>query len=362
MEKLKDKIASLSSTPFSRQTIACLLNDLYFAPCENKDALKEFLFEQARKKRDQYYSRKVFLRGLIEFTNYCQNDCFYCGIRHSNKKNRRYRLSCEQILDCCAIGYKNGLRTFVLQGGEDLYFSPQRLEAIIWAIKERYPDCALTLSVGEREKDVYERWFKAGADRFLLRHETATKWHYEKLHPQTMSFSHRLNCLRTLKKIGYQAGAGMMLGSPQQDISCLVEDFAFLSAFRPAMVGMGPFIPQKDTPFAQEKAGSVELTLICLALVRLLLPPVLLPATTALATLSKDGTIKGLDCGANVIMPNITPPAQRCLYTLYDNKKITDGESVEGLQKLKEMLHRAGYEAVMSRGDSKMTYSIDGTV
>lgn len=335
---------------FNEENIKSLLQDLcsenYTGP------LSEYLFAAARFVREPFYGHKVFLRGLIEFTNYCKNDCYYCGIRRSNTNAVRYRLTKAEILHACKIGYANGLRTFVLQGGEDMYFTPERMTDIISAIKENYPDCALTLSVGEKEYDEYKSYFSAGADRFLLRHETADNLHYQKLHPQEMSLAHRLNCLKELKEIGFQVGAGMMVGSPYQSMDNLITDIKFLSAFKPHMIGMGPFIPHNQTPFKNKAAGSVELTLVLLSIIRLLLPKVLLPATTALATLSENGTIKGLEAGANVIMPNISPTDIRNLYTLYNNKKITGGESLEGINNLKAMLKQHGYEVVIDRGDS----------
>lgn len=338
---------------FDEDNIFLLLEDLH---SENYTGpLSEYLFAVARFVREPHYGHKVFLRGLIEFTNYCKNDCYYCGIRRSNQNAVRYRLTKEEILHACKIGYTNGLRTFVLQGGEDMYFTPKRITDIVSTIKENYPDCAVTLSIGEKEYADYKAYFQAGADRFLLRHETANKLHYQKLHPQEMSFEHRLNCLNNLKNIGFQVGAGMMVGSPYQTMNNLITDLKFLSDFKPHMIGIGPFIPHNQTPFKDKKAGSVELTLILLSIIRLLLPKVLLPATTALATLSENGTIRGLEAGANVIMPNISPTDIRNLYTLYNNKKITGGESLEGINQLKNMLKNHGYEAVTARGDSLMS-------
>ena len=344
-------IDDLTNSPsFDRENIQLLLQDLH---SENYTGpLSEYLFAAARFVREPYYGHKVFLRGLIEFTNYCKNDCYYCGIRRSNQNAVRYRLTKEEILLCCKIGYTNGLRTFVLQGGEDMYFSTEKMTDIVSSIKKAYPDCAVTLSVGEKDFVDYAAYFKAGADRFLLRHETADEKHYTLLHPSEMSFAHRMNCLKELKEIGYQVGAGMMIGSPYQTIDNLIADLKFLSEFKPHMIGIGPFIPHNQTPFRDKQAGSVELTLVILSIVRLLLPKVLLPATTALATLSENGTVKGLEAGANVIMPNISPTNIRNLYTLYNNKKITGGESLEGINNLKTMLEQHGYEAVIDRGDS----------
>ena len=344
-------IDDLTNSPsFDRENIQLLLQDLH---SENYTGpLSEYLFAAARFVREPHYGHKVFLRGLIEFTNYCKNDCYYCGIRRSNQNAVRYRLTKEEILLCCKIGYTNGLRTFVLQGGEDMYFSAEKMTDIVSSIKKAYPDCAVTLSVGEKDFVDYAAYFKAGADRFLLRHETADEKHYTLLHPSEMSFAHRMNCLKELKEIGYQVGAGMMIGSPYQTIDNLIADLKFLSEFKPHMIGIGPFIPHNQTPFKDKQAGSVELTLVILSIVRLLLPKVLLPATTALATLSENGTVKGLEAGANVIMPNISPTNIRNLYTLYNNKKITGGESLEGINNLKGMLKQYGYEVIVGRGDS----------
>ena len=216
---------------------------------------KEYLALRARAVRESIYKKDVYLRGLIEFTNYCKNDCLYCGIRRSNKNAARYRLSEEQILNCCDSGYTLGFRTFVLQGGEDAYFTDDVLIPLIEEIKRRHPDCALTLSIGERERDSYQRLFDAGADRYLLRHETADKAHYESLHPKEMSFEHRMKCLYDLKEIGYQVGCGMMIGSPGQEIKHLVKDLRFLQELKPEMVGIGPFIPHHDTPFSDKETG-----------------------------------------------------------------------------------------------------------
>lgn len=340
----------ITNPQYNQEKTAKLFHDL---ASENfVGPLSEYLFAAAHFIRKQHYDNKIFLRGLIEFTNYCKNNCYYCGIRRENTLATRYRLTLEDILLSCKIGYNNGLRTFVLQGGEDMYFSVDKMTHIISEIKKLYPDCAVTLSVGEKDRKTYQKYFDAGTDRFLLRHETATESHYQQLHPQSMLFSHRIQCLYTLKDIGFQVGAGMMIGSPYQTLDNLFADFAFLFKLQPHMVGIGPFIPHHQTPFKDNTPGNIELTLISLAFVRLLLPKVLLPATTALATLDPQGTIKGLKAGANVIMPNISPVNIRNLYTLYDDKKITGGESLEGILNLTTMLQQHGYEVSISRGDS----------
>ncbi len=311
----------------------------------------EYLAAKARAARERVYGKDVYLRGLIEFTNFCKNDCYYCGIRRSNKKAERYRLGEEEILSCCAMGYGLGFRTFVLQGGDDPYFTDERIVSIVRAIKKQHPGCAVTLSVGEREKESFQRFFDAGADRYLLRHETATESHYRRLHPGEMSFEHRLRCLRDLKEIGFQTGCGMMIGSPGQTPEHLVADLRFIQGFRPEMVGIGPFIPHRDTPFGEEEPGSAETTLRMLSVIRLLLPEVLLPATTALGTLDPRGREKGLEAGANVVMPNLSPADVRGKYLLYDNKLCTGEEAAEGVRRLSLRIERAGYRAAVSRGD-----------
>ncbi len=318
--------------------------------CEDKEAI-EYLASKAREVRESIYGKEVYLRGLIEFTNYCKNDCLYCGIRRSNKNAERYRLTEEQILNCCEVGYKLGFRTFVLQGGEDAYFSDEVLIPLIKEIKEKYPDCALTLSVGEREKDSYQKLFDAGADRYLLRHETADKEHYESLHPAELSFDHRMKCLWDLKEIGFQVGCGMMIGSPNQTVKHLIKDLRFLQEFKPEMVGIGPFIPHHDTPFADRETGSVDITLKLLSIIRIMLPEVLLPATTALGTADGLGREKGILAGANVVMPNLSPTDVRGKYLLYDNKICTGDEAAECIRCMTLRVQKVGYEVVQKRGD-----------
>jgi biotin synthase len=301
--------------------------------------------------RRRYYGNRVFLRGLIEFTNFCRNNCYYCGIRAGNSKAQRYRLTESDILAAADHGYELGFRTVVLQGGEDPAFGDDNLARIVEKLKAAHPDCAVTLSCGERPFEVYRRWKDAGADRYLLRHESADPAHYAKLHPAVQILSTRLECLRMLRELHYQVGAGFMVGSPYQTVETLAEDLTFLSEFKPEMVGIGPFIPHCDTPFGHEKAGSVDLTVYLLSLIRLALPGVLLPATTALATLDPDGRRKGLFAGANVIMPNLSPPTVREKYLLYNNKAHTGLESAESYRKLIESLAGLGFEAGPDRGD-----------
>ena len=313
--------------------------------------LDEILAGRARKVREKIYGKEVYLRGLIEFTNICKNNCYYCGIRRDNRNVDRYRLSGEQILECSDTGYDLGFRTIVLQGGEDPFFTDDRLVPIIKGIKERHPDCAVTLSIGERDKESYQRLFDAGADRYLLRHETADKCHYEKLHPKEMSYDHRMQCLMELHEIGYQVGCGMMVGSPWQEPEHLLKDIRFLKSFKPEMVGIGPFIPHHDTDFAGFKAGTAELTLKLLSIIRLILPDCLLPATTALGTIDPQGREKGLKAGANVVMPNLSPGNVREKYLLYDNKICTGDEAAECIRCMEMRVRNAGYEVVTSRGD-----------
>lgn len=311
----------------------------------------EYLFAQARKAREAVYGKAVYMRGLIEFTNYCKNDCYYCGIRRSAKGAERYRLTKEQILSCCEAGYGLGFRTFVLQGGEDGYYTDERIAAIVSEIKEKYPDCAVTLSIGERDRASYEAFFAAGADRYLLRHETADDAHYRMLHPPELSLSHRKQCLRDLKEIGYQVGCGFMVGSPGQTPEYLVKDLQFIHELQPHMVGIGPFVPHHDTPFAKEAQGGLELTLRLLAIIRLMEPHVLLPATTALGTIDPRGREKGILAGANVVMPNLSPQDVRKKYMLYDNKICTGDEAAECVKCLERRIASTGYELVCDRGD-----------
>lgn len=316
-------------------------------------AVAAYAAERAAALRAQYYGNQVYIRGLIEIGNYCRNNCLYCGIRRGNLRCRRYRLTREQILACCEEGYALGFRTFVLQGGEDAYYNDERLCEIAAAIKSRHPDCALTLSLGERSRESYQALFDAGADRYLLRHETADRTHYETLHPPELSFDNRMRCLRDLKEIGYQVGCGFMVGSPGQTPEILAKDLEFIQNFSPAMCGIGPFIPHHATPFAEAAAGTLEQTLYLLSLIRLTQPNILLPATTALGTIHPEGREKGILAGANVIMPNLSPPEDRAKYELYDNKLSTGAESAQERQALERRMASIGYEVVTARGDVK---------
>nr|WP_315024689.1 [FeFe] hydrogenase H-cluster radical SAM maturase HydE [uncultured Aminipila sp.] len=320
---------------------------------EEKDKISTYLFEKARKVRQEHYGNKVFTRGLIELTNYCKNDCYYCGIRRSNSNVFRYRLEKGDILSCCETGYSLGFRTFVLQGGEDRYYTDKIMTDIIYTIKSQYPDCAVTLSLGEKEYETYKAYFDAGADRYLLRHETSNPEHYRKLHPGEMSLSHRKKCLEELKGIGFQVGCGIMVGSPFQTIDNLVEDLIYMKELSPHMVGIGPFIRHHDTPFAKENSGTMEQTLFLLGLIRLMLPKVLLPATTALGTINPKGRELGILAGANVVMPNLSPLKVRKNYELYDNKICTGDEAAECRQCMDLRMKSIGYEIVVERGDFK---------
>jgi biotin synthase len=316
------------------------------------DASRQYLIQKAHETRMQHYSNKVFMRGLIEFTNYCKNDCHYCGIRRGNSNAERYRLSLNEILDCCRIGYELGFRTYVLQGGEDGYFTDDRIVEIISSIKKSYSDCAITLSIGEKTYESYKMFFEAGADRYLLRHETATEEHYGKLHPKGLSLSNRKKCLYQLKEIGFQVGAGFMVGSPYQTSENLAEDLLFLKELQPHMVGIGPFIPHKDTIFKSEKQGTLEMTILMVALTRLILPKALMPATTALGTIHPMGREYGLKAGANVVMPNLSPRVVRDKYALYDNKICTGDEAAECRYCIENRIKNAGFEIDLSRGDN----------
>lgn len=317
---------------------------------ENEDVIT-CLKDNAREVADKIYGKQVFIRGLIEFTNYCKNDCKYCGIRRSNSRADRYRLTEEEILSCCENGYGLGFRTFVLQGGEDMYFTDEKICHLLKSIKEKYPDCALTLSIGEKSKESYQAYFDAGADRYLLRHETADEMHYNSLHPPELSFKNRIRCLYDLKEIGYQTGCGFMVGSPGQTTESIYKDLQFIRQFLPHMVGIGPFIPQKDTPFGKEPAGSLKMTLRLLSIIRLIHPHVLLPATTALGTIHPKGRELGILAGANVVMPNLSPVLVRKKYALYDNKICTGDEAAECRQCMEKRMEAVGYHIVTARGD-----------
>ena len=330
----------------SKEEYLVLLTD-----CGTKEAA--YLAQKAREEKERHYGNAVFIRGLIEISNICKNDCYYCGIRRGNKNCERYRLSEKDILECCKEGYELGFRTFVLQGGEDAYFTDERLEVLLHSIKANHPDCAITLSLGERSRESYTRLREAGADRYLLRHETANEEHYGQLHPKELSWKHRMECLQWLKECGYQVGAGFMVGSPGQTIEMLAEELQFIEKFKPDMCGIGPFIPHKDTQFGNEPAGSVEQTLLLLSMIRLIHPKVLLPATTALGTMAENGRERGILVGANVVMPNLSPVSVRKKYMLYDNKRSDGAESAQAKSELEKRMEAIGCVVVTDRGDVK---------
>ena len=311
----------------------------------------EYLASVAEAERKRVYGDKVFIRGLIEISNYCKNNCRYCGIRAGNSSCSRFRLLPDEIFACCERGYALGFRTFVMQGGEDGFYTDDVLVPLIDRIKNAFPDCAVTLSLGERGYESFARLKRAGADRYLLRHETADREHYEKLHPSAMSFENRMDSLKLLKELGYQTGAGFMVGSPYQMEETLAKDLKFIEEFAPDMCGIGPFIPHRDTPFADFPAGDAGKTCYLLSIIRIMFPNILLPATTALASLSGDGRIRGMLSGANVVMPNLSPASTREKYALYNGKASTGIESAEGLESLQKQMRSIGYEICVSRGD-----------
>ena len=346
MTEIQDIIQKLCDTgDLTRDEIITLL--------ENRNSeIQSELAKRASETAQKHYGNKVYVRGLIEFTNYCRNDCYYCGIRCGNKNAERYRLSKEEIVECASYGYGLGFRTIVLQGGEDMFYTDDMMVDIIKSIKKEHPDCAVTLSIGEKSYESYKAFFDAGADRYLLRHETADFDHYAKLHPKNLSPENRQQCLYNLKKIGFQTGAGFMVGSPYQTVDNIADDLLFLKKLDPEMIGIGPFIPHKDTVFADEKAGDLNLTLFLLSVIRLMLPSVLLPATTALGTINPRGRELGILAGANVVMPNLSPVGVRKKYALYDNKICTGEEAAECMNCLKNRISSIGYEIVTDRGDN----------
>lgn len=342
LKEIIDELYKKNNT--SGEKLLYLINNI------DKDS-KKYLTSKAHETRLKYYANKVYLRGLIEFTNYCKNSCLYCGISYRNNNAQRYRLSKEEILNCCKKGYSLGYRTFVLQGGEDPYYTDDKIINLIKSIKNLFPDCAITLSIGEKSYETYKKFYEAGADRYLLRHETASKNLYEKLHPD-MSFENRRLCLKNLKKIGYQVGAGFMIGLPNQTNEDYVNDLIFLKELKPHMVGIGPFIPHKDTVLKNQSAGTLEDTTTLLAFIRLLLPEVLLPATTALGTINPIGREEGLKSGANVVMPNLSPTNVRNKYMLYDNKICTGDEAAECRKCIENRINSAGFSLDLTRGDN----------
>ncbi len=333
------------------KTGSLTLSEYEFLIENHSEEAQEYAAKLADKARRRYYGNRVFIRGLIEISNICRNNCFYCGIRGGNEKCERYRLTSAEILDCCGEGYDLGFRTFVLQGGEDGYFTDEVLVPLLKEIKGLYPDCAITLSLGERSYESYKKLREAGADRYLLRHETADEEHYKRLHPEELSWSHRMECLENLKELGYQVGCGFMVGAPYGSAKTLAKDLKFIEDFRPDMCGIGPYLTHKDTPFRDMPNGSFELTLYLLSLVRLIKPDLLLPSTTALGTIRKGGREMGIKAGGNVVMPNLSPLRHRKKYLLYNDKIATGEEAAEGLEKSKQQMEAIGYEIVIDRGD-----------
>ena len=322
----------------------------YILATDDKDFVEQ-LRKAARSVADSVYGKDIFIRGLIELSSYCRNDCLYCGLRRSNREAVRYRLTEEQIYSCCANGYRLGFRTFVMQGGEDPWFTDERMCRIVSTIRQQYPDCAITLSLGERSRESYQALYDAGANRYLLRHETASPEHYARLHPSEMSWLHRIDCLIALKEIGYQVGCGFMVGSPFQTVDTLLADLQLIRRLQPQMVGIGPFIATANTPLADYHNGKVSDTLRLLAIIRLMHPQVLLPATTALGTLHPQGREQGILFGANVVMPNLSPLDHRKDYAIYDNKICTGDEAAECRACTEQRIRRIGYQTVVARGD-----------
>ncbi len=345
METLKDLIQRLrEERSLTEAEYARLIE-------ERTPEAAEELRDLAVEGRRRIYGDEIFFRGLIEISNICKNDCLYCGLRRSNRALRRYRLSGEEIIASAEEGFRLGFRTFVLQGGEDAFYTDEVLGNIVREIRRRCPGCAVTLSMGERSRESYQALFDAGAERYLLRHETADKAHYVRLHPPEMSWEHRMQCLRELRDIGYQVGCGFMVGSPGQTARELARDLKFIEGFKPDMCGIGPFIPHHETPFRDEPAGTVELTCYLLSVIRLIWPPVLLPATTALGTVDPRGREAGILAGANVVMPNLSPVGVRKQYELYDNKICTGEESAQCLRCLDRRMREIGYRLTVGRGD-----------
>jgi biotin synthase len=345
MTKAKELIDQLELHKIlSKEDFVTLLSSM-----TNED--REYLSKKAQETSQRIFGNKIYTRGLIEFTNYCKNDCYYCGIRRSNQNVERYRLNKDEILSCCDTGHELGFRTFVLQGGEDGRYSDEDIVDLIKSIKNSYSDCAITLSIGEKSYASYLRFYEAGADRYLLRHETASEEHYRKLHPESLTLQSRKQCLWDLKKIGYQVGAGFMVGSPYQTNVQIAEDLIFLKELSPQMIGIGPFIPHHDTPFANQTQGTLDQTLTLISILRLMIPNALLPATTALGTINPTGREQGILAGANVVMPNLSPTTVRKKYELYDNKICTGDEAAECRSCLDRRMIKIGYRLVVDRGD-----------
>ena len=349
IEKLIFLVEKLSTSSLQNENF--ITKNDFLLLLQNKDLIFNYTKEKANKIQQENFSNKIFVRALIEISNYCKNACFYCGINCKNQNIQRYRLSEQQILECCKTAYNLGFRTFVLQGGEDDFFTDEKLCKIIKSIKEKFPDCAITLSLGEKSKESYELLKNSGADRYLLREETANPVHYAKLHPKNMKLENRIECLKNLKELGFQTGAGFMVGSPFQTLEDIATDLFFIQELKPQMVGIGPFIPHSQTEFSNFPQGELNLTLFILSLLRIMNPKVLLPATTALSSINPEGRILGILSGANVVMPNVSPMEQRKNYALYNNKASVNEESAEGLNLLQKQLDKINCKIDFSRGD-----------
>lgn len=345
----------------NREKIEFLAEEHFLKPDEWKELFSSwtqedrlYAAELARECALQQFGNKIYVRAIVEYSNICANDCLYCGIRRSNTAAERYRLTEEEILDCCRHAYQGGFRTFVLQGGEDAFFLKEnRLRNIVSGLRKEFPDCAITLSAGELTRETYQALYDAGADRYLLRHESADKAHYDLLHEGRLSWENRLHCLHILKEIGYQTGCGFMVQSPYQTVEHLAKEMVFMKEFDPAMIGIGPFIPHCKTPFAAFPQGSLELTLFLLSLCRLMKPSVLLPATTALGTIHPTGREQGILAGANVVMPTMTPEKVRSKYLLYNNKNALSSAENILCSDLQTRLEKIGYTLEIGRGDYK---------
>ena len=344
MKELIERLASEHTLDAS--TMVLLLH------CAAHDtATLTLLRDTAVRTAQEQFGLGIYIRGLIELSSHCHRDCLYCGLRRSNSTAERYRLTQEEVLACCEEGYRLGFRTFVLQAGEDATHTDDWLEALIAEIRSRYPEAAITLSLGERSEASYLRLRQAGADRYLLRHEAANEKLYTSLHPHGRGLQHRLACAEALQRAGYQVGLGMMIGVKGQTIGHIVEDLKLMERMRPEMVGIGPFIPHPSTPLGSEPAGALGLTLATLAIARLLLPQALIPSTTALATLTPTGRLEGILSGANVVMPNLSPSDVRAKYAIYENKASWGAEAAEGLAALEAELSSIGYHIDYTRGD-----------
>lgn len=336
MKKLIEKASTLHR--LEREELIALLED------EN---CNQNLFEAADSVRKNFVGDEIHLRGLIEFSNICKNNCCYCGLRRDNRKISRYRLENAEILELAAHGAAMGLKTIVLQSGEDAYYGCERLCEIIRGIKRL--NVALTLSIGEKSLEDYQAYHAAGADRFLLRIETTDRTLYERHDPE-MSWEARRQCLTDLRRAGLEVGSGCLVGLPGQTVASLADDILFFKEIEADMIGIGPFIPHPDTPLGDASGGRLETALKVMALTRLLLPDINIPATTAMETLAQDGQIRALKAGANVIMPNITLTDYRRYYELYPGKSATGYTPDESLKKVVAKIESIGRKVALGFG------------